>query len=103
MEKEVIKFKVYYSPDWTYGVEIKKLREDLEALEKLGATHVEIEHGISYDCSYVEIVAMCERVETDEEFKARVDEVNRRQEKNKRRELDQLEKLKLKYGIYKRN
>lgn len=41
MEKEVRKFKVEYSLDWTYGVEIKKLR----------ATHVEIEHGISYDSS----------------------------------------------------
>jgi hypothetical protein len=98
MEKEVRNFKIDYSLNWTYGVEIKKLREDLEALEKLGATHVEIEPGISYDCPYVEINAMCERIETDEEFKARIDEVNRRQEENKRRELEQLERLKLKYG-----
>ena len=98
MEKKVRRFKIDYSLDWIYGVEIKKLREDLEVIEKLGATHVEIEHGICYDCSYVKIDAIAERLETDEECKARVDEVNRRKEEAKRRELEQLERLKLKYG-----
>ena len=98
MEKETRKFKVDYSLNWTYGVEIIKLKQDLEAIEKLGATHVEIEHGIDYDCSYVTIEAMVERIETDEEFNARVSEANKRQEETKRRELEQLEKLKSKYG-----
>ena len=98
MEKEVRRFKVDYSLDWEYGGEIKKLREDLDAIEKLGATHVEIESGVSYDCPFVTIEPMAERIETDEEFKARVDQANRRQEETKRRELEQLEKLKSKYG-----
>jgi len=98
MEKIVRRFKIDYSLDWTYGLEIKKLREDLEAIEKLGATHIEIEHGISYDCSYVEIDAYAERLETDEECKARIDEDNKRQQEIKRRELAQLEQLKSKYG-----
>lgn len=97
MEKEVRKFKVDYSLDWEYGVEIKKLREDLDAIEKLGATHVEIESGIDYDCPYVTIEAMAERIETDEEFKTRVDKVNKRQQEDIRRDLEQLEKLKLMY------
>lgn len=97
MEKEIRKFKVEYSFDWTYGVEIKKMREDLDALEKLGATHVEIEPGISYDCHYVEIYATADRIETDEEFNKRVAETNRRQADNERRELEQLQRLKLKY------
>jgi hypothetical protein len=99
MEKQVRNFKIDYLLDWTYGVEISKIRADLDALEKLGATHVEIEHGISYDCSYVEIDAYANRLETDEECKARIDEMNKRQEEIKRRELEQLEKLKSKYGM----
>ena len=89
MEKETRKFKVNYSLNWEYGVEIGKLKQDLEAIEKLGATHVEIEHGIDYDCSYVTIEAMAERIETDDEFNARISESNRRQEDIKRRELEQ--------------
>ena len=98
MEKQVRNFKIDYSLDWTYGVEISKIRADLDAVEKLGATHIEIEHGVSYDCSYVEIDAISNRLETDEECKARIDEMTKRQEEIKRRELEQLEKLKLKYG-----
>ena len=37
IKKEVRKFKVDYSLEWTYGVEIKKMRKDLDAIEKLGA------------------------------------------------------------------
>ena len=99
MEKEVRRFKVDYSLDWEYGVEISKLRADLEAIEALGATHVEIEIGISYDCSYVTIEPVSEHLETDEEFKARVEEVEKRQSEIKRRELEHLEKLKSKYGL----
>ena len=99
MEKEVRRFKIDYSLDWEYGLEIKKLKEDIEAIEKLGATHVGIESGVSYDCAYVTIEAMAERIETDEEFNARVAEINKRHEENKRRELKQLETLKSKYGM----
>ena len=99
MEKEIRNFKINYILDWTYGVEISKIRADLDAIEKLGATHVEIEHGISYDCSYVEIDAYANRIETDEEFNARIDKINKRQEEIKRRELEQLEKLKSKYEM----
>ena len=99
MEKEIRRFKVNYSLDWDYGVEISKLRADLDAIEALGATHVEIESGISYDCAYVTIESVSEHLETDEEFKTRVEEVEKRQSEIKRRELEQLEKLKSKYGL----
>lgn len=97
MEKIVRNFKIDYTLDWTYGVSISKLREDLDAIEKLGATHVEIEHGVSYDCSYVEIDAYAERIETDEECQQRINKMNARQAEVKSRELAQLEALKLKY------
>jgi len=99
MEKEIRRFKVDYSLDWEYGVEISKLRADLDAIEALGATHVEIESCISYDCSYLIIEPVSKRLETDEEFKARAEEVEKRQSEIKRRELEQLEKLKAKYGL----
>ena len=98
MEKIVRNFKIDYTLDWTYGVEISKIRADLDAIEKLGATHVEIEHGVSYDCSYVEIDAIATRLETDEECMQRINEMNARQEELKRRELAQLESLKRKYN-----
>ena len=54
-------------------------------LKNLEQTHIDIEHGISYDCSYVEIDAMTERIETDEEFAERVAEIKHRQAENTRR------------------
>ena len=99
MEKEIGRFKVDYLLDWEYRVEISKLRADLDAIEALGATHVEIESITRYDSAYVTIEPISERLETDEEFKARVEEVEKRQSEIKRRELEQLEKLKSKYGI----
>ena len=99
MEKKERDFKIEYSLDWTYGgVEIAQLKKDIDELEKLGATHIDIEHGVSYDCSYVEIDAICRRIETDQEFEQRKKEVEARQEQNKQRELRQLEELKSKYG-----
>lgn len=97
MKKQVRNFKVDFNFDWTYGVEISKLREDLDALEKLGVTHVDIEPELSYDCAYVEIEAHCNRIETDEEYKQRIDEQKRRDDEVMRRDLEQLQKLQEKY------
>ena len=99
MQKEVRRFKVHFNFDWAYGVKIKKLREDLDELEKLGVTEIEIEAEENYGNTSVTIEAFINRVETDEEFKVRVNEFNRREEEVKRRELQQLEQLKSKYGI----
>ena len=97
MEKLKKQFKVDYCLEWTYGIEITKLREDLDALEKLGATHVDIDSYESYGCSYIEIEAKCERFETDKEFETRLNEIKMREEITKTRELAEFEKLKLKY------
>jgi hypothetical protein len=98
MEKEVRRFKVDFDFNWTYGVEIKKLKEDLDALEKMGVTEIEIEAEDNWGSPSVTIDAYLSRVETDDEYKARIDKENQRQEEIKRRELEQLEKLKSKYG-----
>ena len=99
MEKQEQDFEINYSLDWTDDVSIEQLKKDIEELEKLGATHVNIETAISYDCYYVEIGAICRRVETDEEFEQRKKEVEARQEQHRQRELKQLAELKAKYGL----
>ena len=99
MKKQVRRFKVDFDFNWTYGVEIKKLKEDLDTLEKLGVKEIEIEAEDSYGSASVTIEAFMNRIETDEECKSRIDKENQRQEDIKRRELAELEKLKSKYGM----
>ena len=99
MEKQEQDFEINYSLDWTYGVSIEQLKKDIEELEKLGATHVNIEPYISYDCPHIEINAICRRIETDEEFEQRKRLFEAWQEQCKQRELKQLAELKAKYGL----
>ena len=99
MEKKVRRFEVLFNFDWTYGVTIEKLRRDLDELEKLGVTEIEIKADNSYGCASIEIEAFTNRLETDEEFQERVDREDQHKEDIKRRELAELEKLKLKYGV----
>ena len=98
--KKVRKFKVDYIFDWTYGVTIEELRKDLDELEKLGVEEIYIQAEEDYgSSSFVSIEAFIKREETDEEFQKRVNEETRKLEEIKQRELQQLEQLKLKYGI----
>jgi hypothetical protein len=97
MEKEIREFKIEYDLDWEYGVEISEIRKDLDDIEKLGATHVFIDSDVSYDCAYITIEASVERLETDAEFKDRVDSIEKRKQAKINEELFQLEKLKKKY------
>lgn len=91
-------FKINYSLDWTYGVSISKIKEDLEAIEKLGATSIEIQAYDDYGSSCVEIYALSNRLETDDECAERIKIENERQEQAKQYELKQLEQLKQKYN-----
>ena len=99
MEKQERRFKVDFDFNWTHGVEIKKLKDDLDTLEKLGVTEIEIEAEYNYGSASVTIEAFINRLETDEECNARITKENQRQEDIKRRELAELEKLKSKYGM----
>jgi len=98
MEKVNRRFNIVFNfENWEYGIEIKKMREDLDALEKLGATHIEIDSETSYNCSYVSIEGYTNRDETDEEYNERIERVQAEKEEIKKNELEQLKKLKLKY------
>jgi hypothetical protein len=77
----------------------KHIEKDIEEIEKLGATHVNIQPDVSYDCPITRIDAICRRIETDEEFELRKKEFEAHQEQNRQRELKQLAQLKSKYGM----
>lgn len=98
MEKEIRQFKIDYPINWSYEVEISKIKSDLDAIEKLGATHLKIDSYISYDVSSINYDVVCERMETDEEFSKRVESENKRNNQIKERELMELARLKSKYN-----
>ena len=99
MEKQIRKFEVNYRLNWLDGVEISKIKADIEELEKLGATHVEIDIA-SYENGYAsEIIATSKRLETDEECQLRIKEEEERMERVKQLELKNLERLKAKYEL----
>ena len=91
-------FDVKYDLSWTCGVELSQLREDIDAIEKLGATSVNIEIVSEYGNDYVSAKAFALREETDEECIERIQQQAKSAEKFKQMELAQLEILKLKYG-----
>ena len=97
MDKIVRDFEIERDLDWTYGIEIKRLREELDWLEKEGATHIGIEPYSSYDSACVDISAYANRIETDEEFKERIEKQQAWQKAIEEREIEQLKKLQEKY------
>lgn len=98
MKKLEKRIEIDFHFDWTYGVEIKKIKEDLDKLESLGATDIDIEVEENYGSHTVSISAFCIRLETDEEAKTRIKEEKNRKELIKNKELELLAQLKLKYG-----
>lgn len=99
MEKIEGHFDVRYSIDWENNNSIAQIRADLDELEKLGATHITFDTYISYESANLEIKAYSVRLETDEEYKERIEAQNKKLEEIKQKELQQLQKLKEKYGL----
>ena len=99
MEKKLIKEKVNYDFDWTYGVPIDKLIGDLNVLKGLGVTEIEIEPHESYGSAGVDISAFIERLETEEEVNKRIERKKEIEEHNKRVKQEQYERLKLELGL----
>ena len=97
MEKITRTETIMYSVDWLEGVLISQIREDLDALESIGATHIMIE-DTGEENSYVEIIATKERLETDEELATRIKLLAFNEEENLKRDLMIFEKLKARHG-----
>ena len=100
-EKQVKRVKIDCRIDWEGYFAIEELRKDLDKLEKLGATHVDI--GI-YDghCSpRLEVDSYNEMLETDKEFQQRIENQKMIREHSKLEEFELFKKLKQKYeGSY---
>jgi hypothetical protein len=97
MKKKIRRFQIKFDFDWEYGVEISKIRKDLDALEKLGATHVDIETDVRNDCAYMTFAGYVDREETEEEYLKRINLELERENLLKQRELAELKRLKDKY------
>ena len=96
-KKQIRDFPVPFNFNWEYGVSIKQIREDLDELEKLGVTRIDIETYEEYGDSYISIEAVSNRKETDLEQQERLNKLKAIQERQKRHELQQLEILQNKY------
>ena len=99
MKKIKRNFMVDYYLSWTYGVSISQIREDLDALEKLGVTSIDIEAYSDYGSPCVSIEAIANRLETDDEYLERLIKEEKIADEIKQRELKQLELLSAKYKI----
>lgn len=97
MEKKTIRVNLPYLLDWTYGVSIEKIREDLNEIEKLGATEINIEPYKADGSSGVDIDAVAERLGTDKEFEVRKNKMKNHLDRILEAELKTYEKLKLKF------
>ena len=90
-------FPIIYSLDWSYTT-IEQIRKDLDEIEKLGATDVEIEIEDYYGSSSIKITSKGVRLETDEEEKERTRKQEEREKAQRVWELKQLKELQEKYG-----
>ena len=97
--KKTIKTEVYYNLNWTYGVPLSQIKKDIEELEKLGVTYIEIETYDNYGFASITITPFQEKEETDEEYKLRLEKEKEQKEYIKTRELEQLAVLSKKYNI----
>ena len=71
MEKIEISIKVPYYLEWLDGITLEDLKKDIEELEKLGVNYIKTYYGAD---DVIEMEAYIKRLETDEEFKKRMDE-----------------------------
>lgn len=90
--KQTIKKPVYHHLNWSYGISIEDMRKDLDILEKLGVTGIDIQAD-----SYVQYEPYIEREETNEEYEARLKAEKEYAERQRFHDLAILANLKAKY------
>ena len=99
MEKTEVREDIGFNLNWTGEAKIAEMKQDLEALERIGATHIEIEAYDNYGSPSLSIKVCKYRMETEKEFLSRKLRFLEKKERTKQMELEQLEKLKAKYGL----
>jgi hypothetical protein len=99
MKKEVRKFSVNYQIQWGDETPISEIRKDLDALEKLGATEIDV-YAVYMDYyPEVRMEAFSSRLETDEEYSARIASEKVTLEEVRQLEVAKMYAIKEKYGI----
>ena len=96
-KKQIRNFTVPFNFNWSYGVSIDQIREDLDKLEKLGVTEIDIEAYDDYGDASIIISAISKREETNLEQQERLNIEKIRLDKQKKYELQQLKLLQDKY------
>jgi hypothetical protein len=86
MEKNFITLEIENLRWADEAVEIDRAISDLQEAKAKGATHIEVERWVEYDCAVAEIDAVQKRFETDEEAKARIKHELSMQEASKKLE-----------------
>lgn len=95
--KKIQRFEIPFEFDWCYGISIEQLEKDIKALKELGVTEIDMYAAETYGTPYLEITAISERMETDQEYQERIAKEQQKQADQKAWELEQLRKLKAKY------
>jgi hypothetical protein len=94
MEKRIVSVDVPFNFGWVYGVTLQEIKNDIQEMEKLGVNYIDIFE----DYGSIVCKAQIERLETDEEFKDRINKESVNRALVKERELKMLQELKAKYG-----
>ena len=104
MEKRLIRKSIPFHFGWFHedGVSIEQLKEDVLALETLGAQGVKISAYTNEDVGEeprIIMDAFCMREETDEEFEYRVGRDQRLKDLLKKAEIEAYYRIKEKYNL----
>lgn len=91
---------IEFNFDWDCAP-LSKIKSDIEKLEKLGATHIEIEAREEYDSIYLSMEAKRARLETGQEASNRIENQARPAQQNIEKAMRQIEKLKKEFNILK--
>lgn len=92
-----IEVDIDYPFDWSYSVSVEQMKKDIEELEKLGATHMNISAETFYDDAYLKINPVCIRMENEQEVADRIKKEENEKAIEISRDRAMYEKLKAKF------
>ena len=99
MKKVEIQEEIPFEFQWTVGVPLKKIKDDIEELEKLGVDEIYIESLEDLGSTYTSIKAYHYRPETEEEYELRIKKIQEEEEYWKQQEIKLYNQLKLKHKL----
>jgi hypothetical protein len=98
IKRNQIKEEINYNFEhWKYGIDLQKMKQELDTLEKIGAEIIDIELEDYWGDKAIKISAYYYREETDEEYKSRIKEENEKAKRLILKERELFEQLKKKF------